>query len=144
MSGGGGRRQDKADMHELAITENIVEIAVNASKGCRVKEINLVLGELSGVVQESIEFCFTFVSRGTASEGAKISFVRVPAVVGCTQCSSEHPLNEGNRTCIECGSSAGEIIRGREFYIESIEVEEDDEDQGSEERDGCERPGGRG
>ena len=131
-------------MHELAITENIVEIAVDAAKGSRIREITLVLGELAGVVEESIRFCFDIVAQETAAEGAKVSVVRIPAVVRCSTCGSEHPLNEGDWTCVQCGTVSGEVVRGREFYIESIQVEEDDEDQSGKERDGCERPGGVG
>ena len=114
-------------MHELTVTENIVEIALEAAKERKVKEITIVLGELSSVVEDSIRFCFGLVAEGTMAEGAALTFVGVPALVCCGKCSHQFGLNEGDWTCPLCGSLGAQIIHGREFYIESIEVEEGNE-----------------
>ncbi len=114
-------------MHELTITKNIVDIALEAAKERKVKEITIVLGELSSVVEDSIRFCFGLVAEGTTAEGAVLAFVKVPALVRCGNCSHQFGLDEGDWTCPACGSSGAEIIHGREFYIESIEVEEGNE-----------------
>jgi hydrogenase nickel incorporation protein HypA/HybF len=53
---------------ELGITRNIVAIMDEAAKGRRVGRVTLEVGKLSGVVSETIAFCFDAVTAGTAIE----------------------------------------------------------------------------
>ena len=53
-------------MHELPVTEQIVEIVLDharKAKAGRVLKINLVIGELSGFVGESIQFYLNLFQR---------------------------------------------------------------------------------
>jgi len=111
-------------VHELSITQNIVDIALRTAENRRVTGIAVVLGDLSGVVEESVRFCFGVVTENTKAEGATLSFQRVPAVVRCTACESEFGLTESQWECPSCGSVGGHVVQGRECYIDSIEVEE--------------------
>ena len=66
-------------MHELAITEGIIQAAVpEALKhgAKRVLEIRLKIGELSGVIPECIQYYFDIASKGTIAENAKYKDVR--------------------------------------------------------------------
>lgn len=110
-------------MHELAITENVVAIALNAATNRQVKVITLMIGELSGVEQEAVRFCFDIVTKGTAAEGARLEIIKIPAIVRCRTCSADFHLTD-DWTCPACASIGGEVQGGREFYVESIEVEE--------------------
>ena len=114
-------------MHELAITQNIVTVVVNACPNRPIKVITLKIGELSGVQQEAIRFCFHIVSKGTMAEGARIDIVPVPALLQCRKCSLEFRLND-KWTCPSCASIGGDVLRGKEFFIESIEVEDETEE----------------
>ena len=111
-------------MHELSITQNIVDIALKTAENRRVTAITVVLGDLSGVVEDSVRFCFGAVTENTNAAGAVLSFQRVPAKVQCTGCSSEFELAEGEWECPRCGGVGGHVVQGRECYIDSIEVEE--------------------
>ncbi len=64
-------------MHELALTHEIVDIVCKAANNCRVHKVTLEIGRLSGVMAESIEFCFDVVARGTLAEGARLE-IRQP------------------------------------------------------------------
>jgi len=110
-------------MHELAITQSIIDMAVQESGGRKIIGVNLVIGELSSVVEESVRFCFDVISRDTPAEGACLSVTRVPALVRCASCASEFGL-ERQGLCPVCGTRGTEVIAGREFYLESIEVED--------------------
>ncbi len=110
-------------MHELTITQNIVDIATNEAKNRKITAINLVIGELTSVVEESIRFCFAAVSEGTLAEGAVLSLVKVPALMECRGCSCRFGTEKGG-ICPTCGGFGGEVVQGRELYVESIEVEE--------------------
>ncbi len=73
-------------MHELPVTEQIVEIVLDharKAKAERVLKINLVIGELSSFVGESIQFYFDMLSKGTEAEKASLSISRIPARARC-------------------------------------------------------------
>jgi hydrogenase nickel incorporation protein HypA/HybF len=120
-------------VHELAVTQSILQVALEhaAEAGAqRIECINLRVGDLSGVVGESVQFYFDFISRGTAAEGAELVLERVPARFRCRACGMEYePLpEEAGRpglswTCPACGELLPEVIGGREMFVDSIEVE---------------------
>ena len=58
-------------MHELAITEGLVEAVTERLPGQRVTRVRLEIGALSGVVADSVRFCFDLVTEGTDLEGAR-------------------------------------------------------------------------
>ncbi|MBN1642983.1 MAG: hydrogenase maturation nickel metallochaperone HypA [Anaerolineae bacterium] len=112
-------------MHELAITEEILRIAVEhaGSAGAEhITDINLVIGDLSSVVDDSVQFYFDFVSPGTRAEGAMLHFRRVAATLRCYKCGREFTPQGRDWRCPACQALGGEVIAGREFYLESIEV----------------------
>ncbi len=113
-------------MHELSVTESILEIVQQkaAQAGAsRIAGINLVLGSWSGFVDDCIQFYFDILSEGTLAEGAALSFQRIPTCFHCRSCGAEFSPHEYDWSCPQCGSLGGELIAGREFYVESIEVE---------------------
>lgn len=113
-------------MHELAVTQNMLQLALEHAERAgakRVRRINLVIGALSGIVDDSVQFYFDFVSQGTPAEGAQLTFERVPARFRCRSCGHEYEFRDDNWTCPVCQSLGGEIVAGREFYLDSIEVE---------------------
>lgn len=113
-------------MHELAVTQSMLNLALEYAERAsaqRITCINLVIGELSGIVDESVQFYFDFVSKDTLAEGAQLAFERMPARFRCRACGHEFALQDGNWACPVCQTWGGEIIAGREFYMDSIEVE---------------------
>ncbi len=113
-------------MHELAITEEILRIAVEHAEragATRIVDINLVIGELSSVVDDSVQFYFDFISPGTVAEGAELHFRRVPARLRCRACGHEFEPEGTDWRCPSCQTVGGDVIAGREFNMESIEVE---------------------
>ena len=113
-------------MHELSITQSILQIALEHAEkaGAKyIRRINLVIGELSGIVDESVQFYFDFVSKDTPAEGAQLVFKKLPARFRCRFCGNEFTPRKDNWTCPACQSPGVEIISGREFYMDSIEAE---------------------
>lgn len=112
-------------MHELGITESIVNIAVDKAKeaqASKITKINLVVGELSGFVPDCIEFYFDFLSKDSIAEGATLHFESAPAQFRCRSCSTVFRPQDTIWTCPKCQSQNVEITKGRELYIESIEA----------------------
>jgi hydrogenase nickel incorporation protein HypA/HybF len=124
-------------MHELTVAQSILDVVLKEAGQRKVTEISLVLGELAGVAEESVKFCFDVVSRGTRAEGALISLTKVQASFRCRHCLVEFGMDREG-FCPSCGQRKGDLVHGKEFYIESIEVEDAaDEDRGSEAHPGC-------
>jgi hydrogenase nickel incorporation protein HypA/HybF len=103
-----------------------MSVATKAAAGRRIQAIHLVIGALSSVVDDSVQFYFDFLSRETLAEGAVLHFRRVPATAHCLQCHAEHavvpPLPMG---CPSCGSPRLRVSGGDEFQVESIEVDDE-------------------
>lgn len=117
-------------MHELSVTESILEIASSHAKNAgasKVTQINLVIGKLSSIVDDSIQFYWDTISEGTICFGAKLSFVRPPAILHCTECGQDYPIDQELIPCPHCGSYQTTIVGGEEFFIDSIEIEKDPE-----------------
>ena len=77
-------------MHELSITESILEIALRHSGEQRITDLRLVIGELSTLVDESVQFYWDIVSEGTPAAGATLHFRRVPAQLTCQTCGHSY------------------------------------------------------
>ncbi len=115
------------DMHELSVTESIVEIATRHARQAgagRVLAINLVIGDLSSIVDDSVQFYFDFLSEGTATEGARLVFNRLGVELRCQACGHRWSPRDADWRCPQCGASRAQVLQGREFYVESIEVED--------------------
>jgi hydrogenase nickel incorporation protein HypA/HybF len=113
-------------MHELMVTESILEIALRHAQDAgadKITDLYLVIGELSTVVDDSVQFYWDFVSEGTPAEGAKLHFRRIPAELLCQACGHSYGVKE-NLTCPKCQSSDVRIIAGNEFSLEAIEVDQ--------------------
>ena len=113
-------------MHELAITRSLLDLVLaEAAKAeaSRIMAITVVLGEMSGVLDEYVKFNFDLLSKDTPAEGAALSFRNVPKQARCRGCGHLfHP--EGIAwVCPGCQSPELEITAGSELYVESIEVE---------------------
>ncbi|MFC2063460.1 hydrogenase maturation nickel metallochaperone HypA [Chloroflexota bacterium] len=113
-------------MHELSITESILSIVLdkaNEAKANRVAQVNIVLGELSGVVADCVEFYFELLSKDTIAAPAKLSFRHPPTQVRCRDCANLFSPENLDWNCPACQGQKIEIISGRECYIESMEVD---------------------
>ena len=113
-------------MHELPVSEQILKVVLEHARQAgagRVARVNLVIGDLTTFVDESIQFYFDFLSKDTEAEGAQLHITRIHARVRCHACESEFAPQGADWRCPQCGGLGGEVLAGRESYIESIEVE---------------------
>jgi len=113
-------------MHELSVTQGMLEIALRHAQQAgaqRITHINLVIGDLSSIVDDSVQFYFDIISQDTIAEGARLIFQRLPATFRCWDCGNTFTPNGRDFTCPQCGGPKVEVIAGNEFRVESIEVE---------------------
>ncbi len=113
-------------MHEMSITEEILRIAIEhagRAGAARITDISLVIGEMSSVVDDSVQFYFDFLSPNTIAEGAALHFERIKARLKCRQCGQEFEPQGLDWNCPNCDAVGGEVLAGKEFYLDTIEVE---------------------
>ncbi|QRN83665.1 hydrogenase maturation nickel metallochaperone HypA [Chloroflexota bacterium] len=113
-------------MHELSVTESVLEIACKHGEKARAKKVTdifLVIGKLSSIVDDSVQFYWDFISKGTLCEGATLHFKRIPAELICLDCDHKYTLDDELSPCPRCGSARIRVISGDEFNLESIEVQ---------------------
>jgi hydrogenase nickel incorporation protein HypA/HybF len=113
-------------MHELAITEDVLRVAIDHAQRAgarRIVTISLVVGDLSSVVDDSVQFYFDFLSRDTIAQGATLRFQRVAPKLRCRECGHEFPMRDMDWTCPACEALGGEVVAGKEFFLDTIEVE---------------------
>ncbi len=113
-------------MHELAITQGILEISLREAgkaNAKRVTDINLVIGRLAMAVDDSVQFYWDMIAEGTIAQGAVLHFERVPTEMRCYDCTHTFEPTERTFSCPQCGGSHVRVSRGDELRVESIEVE---------------------
>lgn len=111
-------------MHEMSITQGIIDLCLQHAGGRRVLSLDIEIGQLSSVVPEAVEFCFEACSKDTLLEGAQLVIVRIHGKGLCQECGSETALTEIFGTCSVCGSCQVKIIAGEEMRVTEIEVED--------------------
>jgi len=113
-------------LHELGITQSIVEIAERTARqqqASKILSVTVELGSLSGVVPEALEFCYEACSHNTLLEGSQLLIERIAALARCRICHREYPLEDLLACCPACGSAAGDLLCGEELRIKEMEID---------------------
>jgi hydrogenase nickel incorporation protein HypA/HybF len=124
-------------MHEMPVTQAILNMALAAAEGHRVTDIYLQVGRMAAIVAQSVEVFFVHLSKDTLAEGARLHFETLPVQMGCLDCGLGVDLSEWTaerpqivmaraiaRGCT-CGSKRLRVTGGVSFGIAKIEVEDD-------------------
>ncbi len=110
-------------MHELGIAQNILEIvqqAVPENQSRSVREIRIRVGQLSGIVPDSLDFCFSIIVNDSDMRRAKLAIEQVPTLSRCKQCGRSFEIKDWIFACPDCGSASVELISGKELEIVDI------------------------
>jgi hydrogenase nickel incorporation protein HypA/HybF len=108
-------------MHELSVVQSIVDTVTDRTGGAEVRNVRLVIGQLSGVVPDSVRFCFDLVAAGTPLEAAVLDIEEPAGSARCEQCGTEFGVDDLLLLC-RCGSSEVRLLTGDELLIRSVEV----------------------
>jgi len=115
-------------MHELPVTESILNVALKHAQANGVRKIvtiSLRIGELSDLVDEWVQRYFDYLSKGTIAEGATLDIERSPVVFQCKGCGASFQVDikaVKEVVCPECGGKKHDLVSGREFFIKNIAV----------------------
>ena len=116
-------------MHELSITEAILSSALDEAKknnATRIISISLDMGELSSVVPECVQEYFDMLSEGTIAHDALLNFNLIRSLLKCRCCDNEFHMEHMRLRCPKCNSQNVDIIKGKEFNIRQLEIEQED------------------
>jgi len=118
-------------MHELSIANDILTIIrqnVPQDELNNVEYINVKIGDMSGVVAESLEFCFQAIIPETELSNAKLVIEKIPFAVKCNSCGSESTNEFGIRACSVCNSADTTLISGLEMQVTEAELKTESEE----------------
>jgi hydrogenase nickel incorporation protein HypA/HybF len=113
-------------MHELSVTESLLRIAVQHAEKAnakRVTDLYIVIGDLASMVDDSIQFYWEIIAKGTIAEQATLHFRRLPAELQCQTCFEKYHPTDRELACPKCHGVNTRIIAGEEFALQSIDVE---------------------
>jgi hydrogenase nickel incorporation protein HypA/HybF len=114
-------------MHELAITEHLLSTVLRYGEQAhaeRITALNIIVGDLSSVVDDSVQFYWEITAKGTIAETALLHFERIPCKLMCEACDNIFPLATYEGQCPQCAGQRVKVISGNEFQLASIEIEE--------------------
>jgi hydrogenase nickel incorporation protein HypA/HybF len=117
-------------MHELSVAQNILEIIqqnVPEEELQDVRVVRLKVGAFSGVLADSLEFCFSAISTETPLSKARLEIEHIPFTVKCNACQKTSINELGFVVCPECGGVETTVIAGRELLVTEIELDNDGE-----------------
>jgi hydrogenase nickel incorporation protein HypA/HybF len=112
-------------MHEVGImmeTLRLAEQQARASGATRISKVRMRIGQMSGVVPDALNMAFEVLSPDTMAAGAELEIEPITATLWCDGCKTEFPSPDYVFECPRCGTLSGELRRGREMELVSMEV----------------------
>lgn len=114
-------------MHELSIAQSIFDVVEERAVECkavRVKGVRLRIGEASGIVTDSLAFCFEMLtSLDPVLTGAHLLIDTVPHRARCRSCAKEFSVTNFIAQCPTCNEWSNDVISGNELQILEMEIE---------------------
>ncbi|MFQ6614291.1 MAG: hydrogenase maturation nickel metallochaperone HypA [Fidelibacterota bacterium] len=113
-------------MHEMSIALSLCDLAEREAKKAQAKIINEVeieVGDLAGVLIDSLDFCFGIAAKSTMAAGASLKIIRVPARGTCLDCGHQFKVGKMFARCPDCDSYKVRIDQGKDLKIRSINVD---------------------
>ncbi len=108
-------------MHELSITRSVVTTITGRLGDAPVRRIRLEVGRLSGIVPDSMRFCFEMVAAGTTCEGAALEIDEPPGRAHCRSCGADFDTDEVLPLCA-CSSADIAVLGGTQLRIREVEL----------------------
>lgn len=114
-------------MHELSVTQSILNIALSEGEkhnAVKITKIKIALGTVCGMVPECVQEYFDIISQDTIAHKAELVFRKIPVTFKCTECGEEFNADRISFKCTSCGSNKVKMLTGKEFYVESIDIDD--------------------
>ncbi|HEU5474971.1 MAG TPA: hydrogenase maturation nickel metallochaperone HypA [Actinophytocola sp.] len=109
-------------MHELSLTQAVVDAVEERLGDARISCVRLEIGKLSGVVADSVRFCFDLVVEGTTLAGARLEIDEPSGAARCRDCAEEFTVDDPIVLCPACDGANVAVLSGQDMLIKSVEV----------------------
>ncbi|MCD4777280.1 MAG: hydrogenase maturation nickel metallochaperone HypA [Candidatus Aegiribacteria sp.] len=114
-------------MHEISLAYDMTRIIGNTlGRKVPLDRVNITVGPLSGISPESLKFCFTEIAKMEGFGEPELVINLTEAKLVCLECSTEYQAKDFYEGCPKCGSISRNILSGREFTVDSVEIDEGD------------------
>ena len=113
-------------MHELSIAASIVDYAAEFAsehQATSISRIEIEVGQLSGVIIESLGFAMEEAVKGSVLEKAEVVITEVAGRSRCNRCQTEFDNPGWYTPCPNCMAMDAEITSGKELLIRSVVIE---------------------
>lgn len=110
-------------MHEMALAQAVLDLALDHAAGAKIRCVRLVLGALSHVEPRALEFGFDVVAKGTMAEGATLAIDRPPGTAWCVDCNASVEVTAHGEPCPRCGGFKWMLTSGDEMRVVELEVQ---------------------
>ncbi|HPB01635.1 MAG TPA: hydrogenase maturation nickel metallochaperone HypA [Bacteroidales bacterium] len=113
-------------MHELSIAASIVDYAAEFAsehQATSISRIEIEVGQLSGVITDSLEFAMEEAVKGSVLEKAEVVIIEIAGRSECKMCHTQFDNPDWYTPCPKCQSMDSEIIGGKELLIRSVVIE---------------------
>jgi hydrogenase nickel incorporation protein HypA/HybF len=111
----------------MSIAQNVIEIVeqqLRDSGPARARVVRLRIGEMAGVVPDSLEFCFNALTEQSQHlQGTSLRIEQIPVSARCRSCQNVSQIEVPAFFCSSCGSSDLELLSGMELQVVSIEFD---------------------
>jgi len=112
-------------MHEYSLAQSILRSVTEYAGGAKVVQIDLTIGESSGILGESLRMYFDIFAENTICEDAVIEIETIKTKLKCKACGILFERKPFSFECI-CGGDGAPTDIGREFFIQRITVDDED------------------
>jgi len=115
-------------VHEVSLMKNllgVVEKTIEKEGGGKVEKIHILIGAMSGVNTDALDFAFEVLSKGTSAEGGVIEYESIPLALKCRECGLISNPKDFIFSCSHCDSRDIEIVGGREMEIDYILMDDE-------------------
>jgi hydrogenase nickel incorporation protein HypA/HybF len=110
-------------MHELSLTQNILDVVLKNAGAKRLARVNLLIGQFSDEREEAIRFYWGDLAKDTPARDAELVFKWVNAEMKCLDCGANfQPLDELS-ACPSCQGYHLKLLSGDDVRLDSIDVE---------------------
>ncbi len=109
----------------MSIAINVIDIACKEARKDGADSISMIeldVGSLSGVMIDSLTFCYESACKDTMAEDSALKINEIPAMAKCIRCAAEFEIESFMAICPKCESYEIEILQGRELKLKAINV----------------------
>ncbi|MDR1701420.1 MAG: hydrogenase maturation nickel metallochaperone HypA [Sporomusaceae bacterium] len=121
----------EAKMHEMAIAQGIMKIAVKTAlenEARKILSVKVLIGQMTGIDSDSLIFCFKSLAKAETqieAANAVLTVETLPLRAKCQECFREIEFKEKvyRFFCPQCDSPHLNIISGQDLNVAHLDVE---------------------